>query len=753
MTPGFSFQNFFGEQLATPVIRGVAQIDIFGQPNVAVFIDGIYVSSRTGINFPYLDFERIEVVKGPQSALYGFNAFSGAINYVTQRPTDEMEVNGELTIGTDDRQRALISVAGPLGDTLSGRAAISFDGFGGTYKDNSELFDQNIGGHEYKTFNSSLFWTPSDSVDVQWNLYFSDDFIDPPAQDTIEANCEPKLNPPSQGKLQNYCGDLPSVGINDLGTVQGERGLSRDVRRTSLNINWTNDWGTITSLTGLSDTKEVDRASANPGSSDGTIYKYATTNELAPGAGLFQLGDFNSALLIWGVDESETKDFSQEFRYQSPLENRTRFTGGVFYYQVEEKDPNVTNDGVYSTTPLPGDFDAFCPCFEAFPGFGGFIPNPDAVPPQQSVGDAIFLPWFSAEPPQGEGRRRDSQETWAVFGAIDQDFGDRWVGRAEVRYNDDKLTIDTSRTGTPWIKESRDFDYWTGRISLDWQATDSSLVYTSVANGKKPGGLQDIDQNLDGDPDTPNETLINEFGPEQNTTYEIGYKGTFWDDRIYLDAAAYYTDWEDVVIRFVVDEIDGTPLPIPTGVQTNAGTAEVKGAEFSITSQLNDFWNLGFGLSYTDSKLTEGEISTFEDWPSFAPDGDMSGQTMLRQPEWQSNLNVTYAAPINATWGWYVRGDVMYQSKWFVGLPNQAIVPARTRANLRLGFDTDKYTIEFWGRNITDDDTVNSGYRDVYFNNTSQDASNFFFNELFPFRISKNHPDRRTYGVTLRGRF
>jgi hypothetical protein len=69
LTPGLSFFNAFGENLPVPVIRGIVPTDIFGQNNAAVFVDGVYISGREGLNFSQLDIERIEVVKGPQSAL------------------------------------------------------------------------------------------------------------------------------------------------------------------------------------------------------------------------------------------------------------------------------------------------------------------------------------------------------------------------------------------------------------------------------------------------------------------------------------------------------------------------------------------------------------------------------------------------------------------------------------------------------------------------------------------------------------
>ena len=99
LTPGLQFYNALGEALPTPFIRGVAPTDIRAKENnLAVFVDGVYVSGREGLNFSQLDLERIEVVKGPQSALYGRNAFSGAINYVTRQPTEDFEGKGAVRI-------------------------------------------------------------------------------------------------------------------------------------------------------------------------------------------------------------------------------------------------------------------------------------------------------------------------------------------------------------------------------------------------------------------------------------------------------------------------------------------------------------------------------------------------------------------------------------------------------------------------------------------------------------------------------
>ena len=133
-TPGLTFSNVIGEFLPAPVIRGVAPIDILGENNTSIFIDGIYVSAREGLNFSQLDLERIEVVKGPQAAMYGRNSFSGTINFITTKPTDEFKGKTEVTFGNDGRLLASVSASGPLVEgVLKARAAVLYDNFDGSY--------------------------------------------------------------------------------------------------------------------------------------------------------------------------------------------------------------------------------------------------------------------------------------------------------------------------------------------------------------------------------------------------------------------------------------------------------------------------------------------------------------------------------------------------------------------------------------------------------------------------------------------
>ena len=105
-TPGFSFEDFSGG-FAQPTIRGQATARVTAlESNVSAFYDGIYIPRSWAVDLGTANLQRIEVVKGPQSARYGRNAFSGAINYLPKKAVLDGEISGEIeaTVGIDERR-------------------------------------------------------------------------------------------------------------------------------------------------------------------------------------------------------------------------------------------------------------------------------------------------------------------------------------------------------------------------------------------------------------------------------------------------------------------------------------------------------------------------------------------------------------------------------------------------------------------------------------------------------------------------
>ena len=363
------------------------------------------------------------------------------------------------------------------------------------------------------------------------------------------------------------------------------------------------------------------------------------------------------------------------------------------------------------------------------------------------------------------------------FGATEEECGD---DRFDLRYlatnvlNDDgeclhPVTGQDLGLGSCFRQGSATFNQVTGRVGLDFKVNDLFLVYGSVARGEKPGGLQLISATLVpviGETEGEERIITNPFDPETITAYELGVKGVMLDGRVRFDAALFYNDWRKVVLRQLREVVPetGEQLEQPTAFNTNAGDATVKGFEVTADISLTENLTSRLTTAYTDSELDDGQLDTYINFPSFAPDGDISGRTMLRQPEWTSSASLSYARPLANQWEWYTRADATYQSDVYVGLDNASWLPAHTYVNTTLGLRSDRYTLEVWGRNIFNDGGAIAAFRDIYWTNTSDqypDANGNFqnlgprpnFDEFVPLRLTVTYPREATYGLRGEVRF
>ena len=753
-TPGLTFSNVIGEMLPSPVIRGVAPIDILGENNTAIFIDGIYVSAREGLNFSQIDLERIEVVKGPQAAMYGRNSFSGAINYVTAKPTDEFKGKTEVTFGNDGRALASISASGPLIEgVLKGRAAVLYDNFDGSYKNQwaGRGPGPDIGGYQYKTFQGALLWTPNDNFEGEISLYVSDDSIDNGAMTGLMANCENRnlipVTPMLSSRLLNYCGELPSVGKNDLTVIAGATGEDRDVTRGHMKLKWSfANGGTIDSLTGYSVTSQSFFVDGGRNRGENVLFTYLTapTFPFPLGPGQFATGSsarqqVSTGLLQVGPGITY-KEFSQELRYSSDQTQRFTYSVGAYYYDTTSESGL---DDVTTTRPLPANFGSFClACVSFGPGLW--------VDFASGAGDAAFLPWFTS--PTGNAVDgniiENNTEAPSAFAQFEYDFTDQLSFGAEARYTEEKKKFIDHQTGT---NRSVTSDLINWRTTLRYQPSSSLTYYGAVAHAEKGGGSDGAQVTFVDDPGNI-VTIIQPFDPENMLSYELGMKSEFLDRRLGLEFDVYYMDWTDIVIPQVFEDIGGRPITLPQSLSVNAGDATVKGAELSLTAHPVAGLDLNLGVSYSDGKYDDADVSSFAQFPSFYPDGDVSGNRILRSSEWQWNAGAGYSAVARGDMSWFFRADAAYRGKQYADATNQAIVPDSLNVNASLGLRTDRWSLELWGRNLTDEDAPTGAFREVLFSNTLPSGTSSS-GTFFPIQYTASHPRRLTYGVTWRMKF
>jgi iron complex outermembrane receptor protein len=215
--PGLYVEPMWGGGNASPTMRGQAHPGDVGAETVGIFIDGVLQANDAGDDAAMFDLERIEVIKGPQSALYGDSTFAGAINLVSRRPTEKWEGELKAASGTNAYHALSGAVSGPLGiPGLLGRMSVTWRDFDGTGVNVADPHD-NLGG--YRTWGSalSLEYTPATAWRITGNVRVSQDQLEHPAQATLTGpayNCGAR--DPTSGYWSFYCGDIPRTRRYDI---------------------------------------------------------------------------------------------------------------------------------------------------------------------------------------------------------------------------------------------------------------------------------------------------------------------------------------------------------------------------------------------------------------------------------------------------------------------------------------------------------------------------------------------------------
>lgn len=701
LTPGLNFDTLIGEYLAIPTLRGLTQNDVFGDVNnVEIFLDGVNVSGRSGLNFNLLDVERIEVVKGPQSALYGRNSFAGAINFITRRAPESFEGRVEATGGSDGTLRGGLHLGGPITDTLRGRVSAGYDETDGTWR-NFAVADGSLGGHRYRTYSGGLEWEPTERFSARANAYYSDDWIGPPAVGFAEQNCE--LNP--AGQPLAYCGELPEAQASALGADPRAVGEFREVFRASLQADWQSGIGTLTSLTGYNTLRHEALSDA--------------TRLVGP-VSFFYLGRLPSGPVVPQVftsklfrgDRDYVDEFSQELRLAGGEGTRLRWTAGLYYYRQ-------TYDGgldAGTLSALPANFVGFIPPFYT----------------------GIAAPWFVTNGVPAFSRFSRETESRAVFGALEFDFTDRLRGRVEGRYTDEEKTQTTQMRDGRVVVNPREFNdswtFFTPRFTLDYKTDAGWLLYTSAAKGIKAGGFNE-------NASVPAEES---FSPEENWTFELGTKGSLAGGRINFDAAIFYIDWTEMQLPAL-----SPGASIPQTVTLNVGSATSQGFELAMRAALTRHLGANLGFSYTKAEFDDALNRSLVSLPSFAPSGgDISGFDLPRTSPTQWNVGLDFRHPAFADFDFFSRVDFSYKASQYPMTDPLGEIGPMKRLNARFGIDSGAWRVEVWGDNLTDDGTPTGAFRDSWLNNYVNNQVAIFLN-----RTTVSYPRLRTWGATVSYRF
>jgi len=700
-TAGFAFEDFEGGN-ANPTIRGQTTLRTFArEQTVATFMDGVYMPRSWLVDLGLQNMERIEIVKGPQSARYGRNAFAGAINLIPVKARHELAFNASATVGSDERAEFLLGGTLPLiENVLAVRASFETSEFDGSWKNDhpnaaarvNPGLKGNIGGWDNKGYSVDVLFTPTEQLTLNASYYGFEREEEVRATARLNTgdgtgNCGP-LQPDGNPSL--YCGEYPAPG--DVITMD-PRGFGRqadvDIFRIAANYQ-IND---AIAVNYLFSNIQADSKAASPAESDtvncGSI--------LGPPA--------FPVLCNWQGGPSGDIDYDQhELRFS--FDNGGQWTGAVGAFYMDGVDSAFS----VSINLPPNDLTPINLRREstAFPDFSNFV----------FVNDLTTT------------RAR------SVFAEVGYAFSDLTRLSVEGRFTSEKIATINLRTNPASPVGDNTFNFFTPRITVEHDLMPEMMLYGTIGRGAKAGGF--------------NANAVSEslriFDPEFNDTFELGLKSTLLGGRAIVNTAVFYTRWDDMQIN-VLDPL-GTPF---TGTLTaNLGNATIRGVEVEGSFRATQNLSFDFAASYTDATYDSGTVDErfTQGRAGFPPpcdgtvcrvDGDIGGNTVERSPKTQLSAGVQWQSQLTADIDYWVRADVGYQSSHFADSINAAIAPSRTITNASVGLDMDRFALRFWVRNLTDEKYVSNSLQII------QAASNNILGTFLG--------ERRTTGVTLTYRY
>lgn len=712
LTPSLVFDQHFGAQDTRPTIRGLPASR--GRPPIGVLIDGVDVSSEAIstagggnlLNLRLIDVERIEVVKGPQSALYGRVAFGGAINYVTRSPGDEFAARGSATVGSHGTYEAVGSVEGPAADTLGLRAYAGYSRSDGFHRDT--ISGDRLGGYESVQGSLAATLRPSDAFEAKAALsYGKNETEQQPYLQLSSADNSSVVIPLPANVAGRRIGNF-TVPASIRGPAPGEFRANRVVR-VSLNPRTLKEYpgADLETLFGRLHAKydvgaftiESTTAYLRADSSvfqdiDGFGAKPVQVALPAPGG----IGEPLPSTFEFNTD-GRTTQFSEDFRLSSLDTEGFRWKIGGLYWREKATQDN-RSFAVLLTAP------------GASAGLNNVLANNPAITSTDET--------------------RNTKH-YSVYGVIEYDVAAAFTVGVEARkYWEDfvygfptsqialgpGLTPVRTAPGAPGPKGlPLSQDFFAPKFFVESRVNDDAMLYASVAKGVKPGGISTVG--------TFNRLSDNIYRPEKLWNYEIGAKTTFLDGRAVFNPSAFYMDYTDKQISTLV--VDPTTASGFRGVVSNASGARVYGLELDTRFAVTDQFDAAFAYTFLDAKYTDFDVFTRTP-ASIAYAGeceivevgtgtqstqcrlDLSGNRLERAPRHAASATLTYTYPLAG--GLEVVGEVAgqvqsrrffdeFNGQWFGGFVN---------VDVRLTLEAEAWSVTGYVDNLFDDKTIKSGF-------------------------------------------
>ena len=663
LVPGFSLGDSARAGVSRITLRGINTGGV--ARTVGVYLDDVPFGSSSGLangavlsgDFDTFDLARVEVLRGPQGTLYGASSLGGVLKYVTNAPsTEAFEARGQVSVESVDDGGTGYAATGVVNLPINETSAVRVTGF-----------------------------------------YRADDgFID-----SIGNNPIPSLTDPTNNAVD---GTRVEDDINSMDRYGGRvSALFTPSDRFSLNL---------TAFLQNIDSDSTILVDADPATLEplygGNVRSHYQSD---PSDIQYQL---YSATLDWDFGAASLQsvtsysEFEQDFR--DDVAANGLLTNGLplaavatlFFGDAATRPLSAVQDQVTSTDKFTQELRLVSAESDTFEWLlGAYYTDEDsAIDPQKFLAVESGTDTLATDiPPMVEATVLSAYEelaffanaTWHITPRFDLSFG------ARASDNDQEASqvfagalFDVLGIVPPEFQDADSSESpFTWSVAPRFEINDNLSVFARVATGFRPGGPNVIP--VGAPPGTPGS-----YDSDELTNYELGFRADSPSGRFALDVTAYFLDWEDVQL---FAQINGV------GLNANGGTAESKGVEFAVTGRPVDGLTLSLNGAYTDAYLTEDTDPLV---------GGRDGDPLPYVPEWSFGADANYE--------WQVMGDALAYVGANVGFvddrpvdfnnlaPDGSVREAEgyTTVNARAGIDFGRWSIEIYGRNLSDEEGVNN---------------------------------------------
>jgi len=712
LTPGVTMVNTAEVGDTQVNIRGINGARD-AENSFGLIIDGVLMTNPAAFNREYSDLQQIEILKGPQGALYGRNAAAGAIIITTRKPTETQESIIKGTVADNKSYATMVATSGPINDNAFYKLQADWRTTDGFFK-NTFLNKKVVDDYEGYNVNGRVVFEPSDDTSIDLKARWGQ--VDAAS---ISFN--------AAFALPGFAAFLGNPDLNEnvnkhkftfINNIDPEN--DQDALEFSAKIDQQYSSGTLTAWVLYSDIKNDFSADGTSGAfgffNQDPTCRTSVTQLTAQG---FRLpspqflaptpeGSFLGPYTATACDGTQyqvrnQEDISAEIRFASPADQDLRWIIGAYGLRIDRQ-----------------------------------VGLNLGIDRGRGVTEQLFLPRGDANATEALANDKFKSNVYAAFGSLAYDIQDNAEVSVALRYDREErkvrnLVPTTARTqyvdftndgvsgGNAFLNPALDptvnpggvratkentFDQLEPKISFSFQASEELTLYANWGIGFKAGGFNNQGSNatvnvfFNRAPVNAGLIINDDFREETSSAFEVGFKSEFLDRRINVTGAAYHNTVDDMqFFEFLVG---------PFGllrVVNNIDKVRLTGGELAFNALITDELSVYAGGNVIDSKIKRMASRPYTV-------GNKSPYTA----DYTLNFGTQLDAPVTDTFNLLARADFnIVGPTWFhvvqcqarptlFGAPSDGCGQKRdsyTTVDLRVGVQSDAWSITAFAKNLT----------------------------------------------------